>query len=161
MRERVAAALQDAMRNNDQTRLATLRLIQCAINDRDVAARLRMEDRSDSGDGPEGASESEIFELLGKMLRQRDETVRAYEESGRLDLADREREEMAVIREFLPEPLSEDEESRAVDAAIDSAGASDLRDLGRVMQLLKNAYAGRMDFARAGVRVKEALSCGA
>lgn len=158
MRNRVTAALQDAMRNNDQTRLATLRLIQCAINDRDIAARARADDCSDNGDGPTGARDEEIFDLLAKMIRQREDSAHGYEEAGRLELADRERAEMAVIREFMPQPLSEDEETRAVAEAIDTAGANDLRDLGRVMRLLKSSYAGRMDFGRAGMRVKAALS---
>ena len=158
MRERVTAALQDAMQSKDPTRLATLRLIQCAINDRDIAARARAGDRSDSGDGPIGADDAEIVDLLAKMLRQREESVRVYEEAGRLEVADRERAEMAIIQEFMPKPLSEDEVDRVVAEAIDTAGASDLRDLGRVMQMLKAAYAGRMDFGRAGLRVKQALS---
>lgn len=158
MRERVSAALQDAIQSKDPTKLATLRLIQCAINDRDIAARARAGDRSDSGDGPIGADDAEIVELLTKMLRQREESVRVYEEAGRLEVADRERAEMAVIQEIMPQPLSEDEVERAVAEAIDTAGANDLRDLGRVMQMLKAAYAGRMDFGRAGLRVKRALS---
>ncbi len=158
MRDRVAAALQEATQSNDPTRLATLRLIQCAINDRDIAARARAGDRSDSGDGPVGADDAEITELLGKMLRQREESIRVYEEAGRLEVADRERSEVAVIQEFMPQPLSEDEESEAVADAIDTAGANDIRDLGRVMQALKSAYAGRMDFGRVGIRVKQALS---
>jgi uncharacterized protein YqeY len=92
------------------------------------------------------------------MAKQRMESVRAYEEGGRLDLADREREEIAVIEEFLPRQLTEEETAKAVDAAIAEVGATSIRDMGKVIGLLKGKYTGQMDFGAVGPKVKERLS---
>lgn len=152
MREHLAAAMKEALRDKDQTRLSTLRLITAAIKDRDIAAR--------SEHGAAQAGDDVVLQLLGKMIKQREDSVCAYEEAGRLDLADRERAEIAVIRDFLPEPLSEAETEAAVRDAITAVGAGGLRDMGRVMAVLKQRYAGRMDFSSAGARVKNVLAPG-
>ena len=150
LQSRISAALKDAMRSKDQTRLSTLRLITAAIKDRDIALR---------GDGEErGVTEADILQILGKMVKQRDESARTYEEAGRLELAESERAEIEVIEDFLPKPLSEEEREAAVDAAIAETGASSVRDMGRVMALLKERHAGRMDFAKAGPLVKTKLT---
>jgi uncharacterized protein YqeY len=149
MKNRVAAALKQAMKQKDTRRLSTLRLINAAIKDREIASRGEGED--------DGVGDAEVLQILGKMVKQRQESARAYEEGGRLELADREREEIAVIEEFLPRQLSDDEVSAAVDAAIAETDASSLRDMGRVMAALKSRYTGRMDFGSVGPRVKARL----
>ena len=147
---RISSALKDAMRSKDQTRLSTLRLITAAIKDRDIALRGDGEDR--------GVTEADILQILGKMVKQRDESARTYEEAGRLELAESERAEIEVIEDFLPKPLTDEERKAAVAAAIAETGASSVRDMGRVMALLKERHAGRMDFAKAGPLVKAKLT---
>ncbi len=149
MRSRLNAALKDAMKSKEATRLSTLRLINAAIKDRDIA--LRSEGRED------GVSDEEILGILGRMVKQRQESARAYEEAGRLELAEGERAEIGVIEEFLPRQMDEGEIAEAVEAAIAETGAASIRDMGKVMGALKAKYAGRMDFAKAGKLVKEKL----
>ncbi|MCG7625587.1 MULTISPECIES: GatB/YqeY domain-containing protein [unclassified Epibacterium] len=148
-RTRVNEALKQAMKDKATDRLCTLRLINAAIKDREIAAR---------GDGEEGGiGDEEILAILGKMTKQRKESVRAYEEGGRLDLAEREMGEIAIIEEFLPKQLSEDEVSNAVKAAVDETGAESIRDMGKVMGALKAKYTGQMDFGKVGPMVKDQL----
>lgn len=154
MRERLAAATKAAETGGNPTRLSTLRLITAAIRDRDIAARAEQR----PGEAAGQASDATVLHLLFTMIKQREQSAQAYEEGGRLDLADRERVELAVIREFLPEPLSADEAQAAVRRAVEEIGADDLRDLGRVMTRLKQQYAGRMDFTQACDWVRDALS---
>ena len=150
MRERVSSALKQAMRDKAVDRLSTLRLINAAIKDRDIAAR---------GEGnDEGVADGDLLAILGKMAKQRQESARAYEEGGRLDLAERERAEIIVIEEFLPRQLQGDEVTRAVEAAIAAVGASSIRDMGKVMAELKGKYTGQMDFGAVGPMVKGKLS---
>lgn len=149
LRDRISTALKDAMRAKDADRLSTLRLINAAIKDRDIASR---------GDGGEtGASAADILAILGKMVKQRQESARAYEEGGRLELAEKEQSEIRVIEEFLPRQLSEAETLKAVDAAIADTGADSVRDMGKVMGVLKQKYTGRMDFGQVGPMVKDRL----
>ena len=147
LRERLNTGLKAAMRDKDQVRLGTLRLINAALKDQDIA--LRAEGRE--------VGDAEATAILAKMVKQRQESARAYEEGGRLELAQQERAEIAVIEEFLPKQLSEDEAAAAVDAAIAETGATSVRDMGRVMGALKARYAGRMDFGAAGAAVKAKL----
>ncbi|WP_238366944.1 GatB/YqeY domain-containing protein [Mesobacterium pallidum] len=150
LRDRVTTALKQAMKDKDAARLSTLRLINAAIKDRDIAAR---------GDGnDEGVGEGEVLQILGKMVKQRQESASTYEEAGRLDLAESERSEIEVIEEFLPRQLSEAEVDKAVSHAIEEVGASSIRDMGRVMGVLKGKYTGQMDFGAVGPRVKDRLS---
>ncbi|HET7408700.1 MAG TPA: GatB/YqeY domain-containing protein [Paracoccaceae bacterium] len=149
MRDRLADSIKDAMRARDQLRLSTLRLMSAALKDHDIARR------SQGDDGE--LAETEIWALFAKMVRQREESARAYEEGGRMDMAERERAEQAVIREFLPKPMSDAEIDAAVVQAIRQTGAQSIRDMGRVMGALKGAHAGRMDFGQVGARVKAAL----
>ena len=133
LRERVNVAVKQAMREKDAARLSTLRLINAAIKDRDIAAR---------ADGQEnGVDDSEVLAILGKMVKQR-----------------REMAEIEVIEEFLPRALSDAEVSAAVDAAVAEVGAESIRDMGRVMGVLKSKYTGQMDFAAAGPLVKARLA---
>jgi uncharacterized protein YqeY len=149
LRRRLNTALKEAMRAKDSERLATLRLINAAIKDRDIALR---------GDGAEeGVSDAEVLAILGKMVKQRQESAHAYEEGGRLELAEKERAEITVIEEFLPQQMGEGAITRAVDKAIAEVGAESLRDMGKVMSKLKAQYAGRMDFGKVGPMVKDRL----
>lgn len=149
MQERFSEALKAALKSQDKVRISTLRLINAAIKDRDIA------DRTDNGG--EGVSEEVVLEILAKMIKQRQESLTAYEEAGRLDLADQERNEIVVITEFMPRQLDDDEIVAAVDAALAEVGAETLKDMGKVMGLLKKQYTGQMDFGKAGARVKEKL----
>lgn len=149
LRERVDQALKQAMRDKAAKRLATLRLINAAIKDQEIAGR--------SADGATPVGDTEIMAILAKMTKQRNESVRAYEEGGRLDLAERERDEIKVIEEFLPRQLSEDEIAVAIDKAIRDVGASTIRDMGKIMGKLKERHAGQMDFGAVGPQVKARL----
>ncbi|MFD1912792.1 GatB/YqeY domain-containing protein [Halodurantibacterium flavum] len=152
LRERITAALKDAMKNKEADRLSTLRLINAAIKDRDIALR---------GEGGEGqVTEADVLAILGRMVKQRQESARAYEEGGRLELAEKEAAEIRVIEEFLPRQLSREEVEAAIGTAIAETGASSIRDMGRVMALLKERHTGQMDFGAAGPAVKNRLSGG-
>ncbi len=152
MRTRVTTALKQAMKDRAASRLATLRLITAAIKDMEIAAR---------GDGEEiTIADSDILAILSKMTKQRNESARAYEEGGRLDLAERELEEIAIIEEFLPKQLAESEVRDAIRAAVASTGANSIRDMGKVMGALKSKYTGQMDFGKVGPLVKDQLCSG-
>jgi uncharacterized protein YqeY len=149
LRDRIGTGLKQAMRDKDATRLSTLRLINAAIKDQDIALR---------GDGRgEGVDEAGVLAILGKMVKQRTESARAYEEGGRLELAEKERAEIAVIEDFLPQRLSDAQVTAAIEAAIRETGADSLRDMGRVMAALKAKYTGQMDFSAVGPAVKDRL----
>lgn len=151
LRQNIDVALKGAMKARDQKlRLSTLRLIMAAIKDRDIAAR--------SEDRCEGVSEDEILGILQKMVKQREDSASQYDAGGRPELAEQERAEIKVIREFLPRQLDDQEIESAVREAISEIGASGLKDMGRIMSALKTRYAGAMDFGRAGAFVKKALN---
>lgn len=152
MRERLQAALKDAMKAKEADRLSTLRLINAAIKDRDIASR------GDNSDGAGEVGEAEILAIMGKMVKQRQESARAYEEGGRLELAEKELAEVKVIEEFLPRQLTPAEVDAAVQAAISESGATSIRDMGKVMAVLKGRYTGQMDFGAVGPRVKDLLA---
>ena len=149
LRNKISVALKKAMKDKDAARLSTLRLINAAIKDKDIDARATGQD--------EGVGDSEVLAILGKMTKQRAESARTYEEGGRLDLAERELEEITVIEEFLPNQLDEAASARAVDAAITEVGADSIRDMGKVMAVLKAKYTGQMDFGTVGPMVKNRL----
>ena len=132
----------------DQPHGAHAAAIHAAIKDRDIAART-------AGRDPLG--DDEIQQLLSKMIKQREESLRLYEEAGRMDLADQEREEVAIIRSFLPRQMSDDEVHTACRDVVHELGAASLRDMGRTMAALKERYPGQMDFGRASALVKEML----
>ena len=144
------AATKQAMKDKAANRLSTLRLISAAFKDRDIAARAEGND--------DGVGNDELLAILGKMTRQRSESAKTYEEAGRIDLAERELEEITVIEEFLPRQLDDDEVTAAIDAAIDAVGANSIRDMGKVMGELKGKYTGQMDFGSVGAKVKAKLS---
>ena len=147
MRNRITAALKAARKSKEAARLSTLRLINAAIKDRDIALRGTSEEDA-------GVSQEEILAILSKMVKQRQESARAYEEGGRLELAAKELLEIKIIEDFLPRQLTASEAEAAVDFAIDKVGADSLRDMGKVMAVLKNKYTGQMDFSKAGPAVK-------
>ena len=150
LRDRLQTALKDAMRAREAEQLSTLRLINAAIKDRDIARR---------GDGGEGlVPDAEITAILSRMVRQRQDSARAYEEGGRLELAQKELDEIGVIEDFLPRQLSDAEVEAAIGAAIAETGATGIRDMGKVMAALKARHTGQMDFGAAGPRVKDRLS---
>ena len=149
IRERFAGDLKEAIKSRDAPRVSTLRLICAAIKDRDIAAR--------TDDNVEGCGDAEILAILGKMIRQREESARTYEEAGRLDLAAQERDEIVIIRGYLPKQMSEREVEKAVEDAIGETGACSIRDMGKVMAHLKARHTGKMDFARAGAAIKQAF----
>ena len=149
LRTRLSVALKDAMKSQDATRLSTLRLSSAAIKDREIAGR--------SEEGAAVIGDPEVLAILGRMVKQRQESARAYEEGGRLELAEKELSEIKVIEDFLPRQLSADETAAAIDAAISELGAASLRDMGRVMGALKEKFTGQMDFSAVGPMVKDRL----
>ncbi|THD82283.1 GatB/YqeY domain-containing protein [Aliigemmobacter aestuarii] len=150
LRDRLQSALKDAMKAKEADRLSTLRLVNAAIKDREIASR-------SDGEAVE-VTDADILAILGKMVKQRQESARAYEEGGRLELAEKELAEITVIEEFLPRQLSGDEIGGAIDAAIAETGATSIRDMGKVMAVLKGKYTGQMDFGAVGPMVKDRLA---
>lgn len=148
MRDQLNTALKDAMKSQEKRRTSTLRLINAAIKDRDIAAR---------SNGDDGVSDSEILEIMAKMIKQRRESITTYEEAGRLELAQQEREEIEIIEGFMPKQLGEDETRAAVDEVVKELECSGLKDMGKAMGELKSRYAGQMDFSKASKVVKELL----
>lgn len=148
MREAISAALKEAVKARDTRRINTLRLINAAIKDRDIEAR---------GQGRDNIGEDDILALLQKMVKQRQESAAIYQKAGREDLAEQEREEIEIIEDFLPQPLSDEEVTAEIDQAIAGTGASGLRDMGKVVSALKQKFPGRIDFAKASKVVKQKL----
>ena len=150
LRSRINTAMKQAMKDKSAERLSTIRLINAAIKDRDIAARTEGKEN--------GVGEDEVLAILAKMTKQRQESAKTYEEAGRLDLSERELAEIKVIEEFLPRQLTDSEIQSAVSEAINDVGASSIRDMGKVMGALKSKYAGQMDFGVVGTLVKKNLS---
>lgn len=148
MRDKIMQKMKEAMKAGEKRRVSTLRLINAAIKDRDIAAR---------GNGKERVSEDEILQILTKMIKQRKESVKMYEEGGRPELADQEREETTIIEEFLPQQLSDEEIAIICTAVMEEVGASSLRDMGKCMAVLKERYPGQMDFGKASGIIKGLL----
>ncbi len=138
------------MKAKDSVKVSTLRLVSAAIKDRDIAAR--------SSDRCGGIDDSEIMSLLAKMLKQREESAKTYEENARPELAEREITEMEIIRAYMPTPLTDEEVEAAVAKIVDESGATCLKDMGKIMNSLKSDYAGRIDMGKAGKIVKSHLT---
>jgi len=149
LREKFSIAMKEAMRAKDRRRLSTIRLIMAAVKDRDISVRTE----SDSKVG-----DSEIIDILSKMVKQRNDSIKAYEDAGRLELAKQEADEIEIIKEFLPRQLDASEIEVAVKAAIDQTSASGLKDIGKIMAMLKGEYSGQMDFSKASAMAKDMLS---
>ena len=150
LRDKLQTALKDAMRAKAVDRLSALRLINAAIKDREIATRV------DGETTP--VNDDDILSILGKMVKQRQESAHAYEEGGRLELAEKELSEIVVIGEFLPRQLDDSEVTAAIVDAIAACLATSIRDMGKVMAELKGKYTGQMDFSAVGPRVKNMLS---
>lgn len=148
MREILAEALKTALKAGDKRRTSTLRLIQAAINDRDIAHR---------GVGKDPVTDEEILQILTKMVKQRQESAKAFEEGNRLELAAQEREEILIINDFLPKQMEEGAVRDAAQKVIAEVGAEGLRDMGRCMNALKERYPGQMDFGKASGIIKDLL----
>ena len=148
LRERFTQEMKDAMKGGDKSRLAAIRMIQAALKDRDIEAR---------GAGKE-VSEEDILALLQKMVKSRQESLAMYEQAGREDLAGVERGEIAVIQTFLPAQMSDEDVKAAIAAAITETGATAMKDMGKVVGVLKAKFTGQMDFAKASALVKAALN---
>lgn len=148
MRDQLAAALKDAMKAKDAPRLSTVRLMQAEIKTRDIANR---------GVGKGDATDDEILQIMAKMVKQREESAKIYEDNARPELAAKERAEIIVIQDFMPKQLSEADVRANVAAAIAESGATGPKDMGKVMAVLKERYAGQMDFAKASSVLKELL----
>jgi uncharacterized protein len=151
MRERFTTEMKEAMKAGEKRRLGTIRLIQAALKDKDIEAR---------GAGRGQATEDEILALLQKMIKQRQESIAMYEQGGRPELAQQEKEEADIIASFLPKQMDDAETKSAIEAAIAETGAASMKDMGKVVGVLRGKYAGRMDFGRASGLVKEMLPKG-
>ena len=149
LRERLMDDMKTAMKSGEKRRLSTIRLIQAALKDKDIEAR-------GASKGP--ISDDEILALLQKMVKQRQESLSIYEANARPELAQGEREEIDVISGFLPKQLGDAETAAAIDAAVASVGASTVKDMGKVIAQLRGEFAGRMDFTKASVLVKDRLA---
>lgn len=154
LRDTLTAAMKDAMRNKEKEKLTTIRLINAAIKENDINNRTR--DDMDEISGAE--DDAAILEILSKMVKQRKDSIKAYEEAGRCELAEQEKSEIAVIEEFMPRQMDEAEIEAAAKAAVAELGAEGLKDIGRCMAALKEQYAGQMDFGKASGIVKGLLS---
>ncbi len=154
MRDRIQQATKDAMKSGDKRRLSTLRLVSAAIKDRDIAARV---DEKGHATGRDRIDDAEILQLLQKMIRQRRDSIEVYTQGGRAELAEQEAAEIAIIEEFLPKQMSEAEIKDAATKAIAELAAGGLKDMGRVMGVLKERFPGVMDFGKASGMVKELL----
>jgi len=150
LRQKLNDAMKEAMKAKDAKRLATIRLVLAALKDRDIAAR--------SETSRELLGDDEILTLLAKMIKQREESAAVYVQGGRPELAENERAEIAVIREFMPRQMDEAEAKAAIAAVVAELGAASVKDMGKVMGALKERYAGQMDFGRASGLVKDALT---
>lgn len=149
LRDKFNIAMKEAMRSKDRRRLSTIRLIMAAVKDRDISVRTE----SDSKVG-----DPEIIEILSKMVKQRNDSIKAYEDAGRTELAKQESDEIEIIQEFLPRQFDDNEIEAAVKKVIEQTSASGLKDIGKIMSALKGEYAGQMDFAKASAMAKSLLS---
>ncbi len=148
MRQTISDALKTAQKAQDKGRVSTLRLVNAAIQSRDIENR---------GAGKPAASDDEVLQILAKMVKQREESIKAFEDGKRPELADQERAEIAIIREFLPAQMDSAETEAAIKAAIAETGAAGIKDMGKVIAVLRSKYAGRMDFGKASGVVKGLL----
>ena len=149
LRDDINAALKEGMKAGDQRRVGTLRLVNAAIKNADIEAR---------GQGKPPLGDEDLLGLLQKMIKQRQESVELYDKGGRAELAQQERDEIAVIQAYLPQQMSDAEVAAAIEAAVAETGAAGMKDMGKVIALLRGRHAGRMDFGKASAQVKARLS---
>jgi hypothetical protein len=149
LRDDINNAVKDAMRAKDERKLSTLRMVNSTIKNADIAAR---------GEGKPPLTDADLLGVFQKMIKQRQESVELYDKGGRAELAAQEREEIAIISAYLPKQMSEDDVKAAISAAIAETAAAGMKDMGKVISVLKTKYAGQMDFAKASGLVKAALT---
>ncbi len=149
LRENINNALKDAMKAGDARRVSTLRLVNSTLKNSDIEAR---------GQGKGPLPDEEILGVLQKMIKQRQESVELYDKGGRPELAQQEREEIAIITGYLPQQMSEDEVKAAIEAAVAETGAASMKDMGKVIGVLRGKHAGQMDFGKASGLVKARLA---
>jgi hypothetical protein len=149
LRDEINNDLKTAMKAKDERRVSTLRMVNAAVKNADIEAR---------GQGKEALADDAVLALLQKMIKQRQESIELYVKGGREELAEQERQEVAIISGYLPKQMSEDEMAAAIAGAVAATGASSMKDMGKVIGVLRGKYAGRMDFAKASALVKAQLS---
>ena len=149
LRDDINNAVKDAMRARDERKLSTLRMVNSTIKNADIDAR---------GQGKPPLSDGDLLSVLQKMIKQRQESVELYDKGGRAELADQEREEIAIISAYLPKQMSEADVKAAISAAVAETNAAGMKDMGKVIAVLKAKYAGQMDFGKASGLVKSALT---
>lgn len=154
MRERLSEDVKKSMKSGDKRRLATLRLVNAAIKDRDLGAGV---DEHGDSTGRDKITDQDILALLQKMIKQRRESFETYTKAGREDLAEQEQLEITIIEEYLPKQMDEIETRKAVEAIVKEIGAQGLKDMGRTMTALKERHTGQMDFAKASSMLKGLL----
>jgi hypothetical protein len=150
LRDKLNADLKDAMKTGDKRKLATIRLMNAAIKDKDISARTE-------GHDSEKLPDSALLDLFAKMVKQRQDSIAAFEQGGRTELAQAEREEMEIIQSYMPKQLSDDETRAAIKDIIGAVGAASVKDMGKVMAELKSKYSGQIDMGKAGGMVKALL----
>jgi uncharacterized protein YqeY len=148
LRDDINKALTEAMKAKNERTVSTLRMVNAALKNADIEAR---------GSGKPPLGDAELLSLLQKMIKQRQESVLLYEKGGRADLVKQEQDEIAIISGYLPKQMSEAEMAAAIDAAIKETGASGMKDMGKVIGILRAKYAGQMDMAKASAAVKAKL----
>jgi uncharacterized protein len=148
MRETITEDVKTAMKAGEKDKLSTLRMMQAAIKDRDIANR---------GTGKDAASDDELLQLFTKMVKQREESASIYDKGGRPELAAKERAEIAIIQAYMPKQLSDDETRSIIAAVIKETGAASVKDMGKVMAELRGKYAGQLDFGKASGVIKSLL----
>lgn len=150
LRERINDSVKEAMKAKDAKRLGTLRLINAAIKDRDIAARTET--------SRDLLSDDDVLGLLAKMIKQREDSITAYKAGNRSDLVQNEEDEIAIIREYMPRQMGAEEQQAAITAVIAEVGAASVKDMGKVMNALKERFQGQMDFGKASATVKTLLT---
>ena len=148
LRDDINNAVKEAMKASNAKAVSTLRMVNSAIKNADIEAR---------GQGKDPLADADILSLLQKMIKQRQESVELYDKGGRPELAAGERDEIAIIQAYLPKQMSDDEVKAAIAAAVTESGAASVKDMGKVIGVLRGKYAGQMDFAKASGLVKAAL----
>jgi uncharacterized protein YqeY len=149
IRDDISNALKEAMKARDERRVSTLRLVNSSLKNADIEAR---------GQGKEPLGDDGVLGVLQKMIKQRNESAELYDKGGRAELAQQEREEIAIISAYLPKQMAEDEVKSAIAEEIKATGAAGVKDMGKVISALKGKYAGKMDFAKVSPLVKAALA---
>ena len=149
LRNQINDALKEAMKAKNERAVSTLRMINSTLKNADIEAR---------GAGKQPLGDAEVLSLLQKMIKQRQESVELYKQGGRADLVRQEEEEIAIITAYLPKQMSEPEMKAAIEAAVKESGATGMKDMGKVIGILRGKYAGQMDMARASAMVKTQLA---